>query len=144
MKNGLENISAPSVGQHGREVSFLYISHRAAWVSSNGPMLALHTFAWHMKAMVGLFHVAKEDSGTRMIKRQETKFWSSSGEPSSGGKLKDQILVPKTKFWLVNKWMRMDVSDVKHGLTPNSGFIGTRTTIAHLNEIFNKIHEYFN
>ena len=72
---------------------FLYTTHGAAWVSSNGPMLALHTFAWHMKAMVGLFHVAKEDSGTRMIKRQETKFWSSSGEPSSGGKLKDQILV---------------------------------------------------
>ena len=52
---------------------FLYISHRAAWVSSNGPMLALHTFAWHMKAMVGLFHVAMDDSGARMI---ETIFWS--------------------------------------------------------------------
>ena len=52
---------------------FLYITHGAAWVSSNGPTLALHTFAWHMKAMVGLFHVAMDDSGARMI---ETIFWS--------------------------------------------------------------------
>ena len=29
--------------------------------------------AWHMKAMVGLFHVAMDDSGARMI---ETIFWS--------------------------------------------------------------------
>ena len=52
---------------------FLYNTHGAAWVSSNGPALALHTSAWHMKAMVGLFHVAMDDSGARMI---ETIFWS--------------------------------------------------------------------
>ena len=80
--------------------------------------------------MVCLFHVAKEDSGTRMIKRQETKFWSSSGEPSSGGKLKDQILVPKTKFWLVNKWMRMDVSTthVKSSRVPKPPPCGSSTS----------------
>ena len=84
---------------------FLYISHRAAWVSSNGPMLALHT-AWHMKAMVGLFHVAKEDSGARMIKRQETKFWSSSGEPSSGGKLKALPTV-RQRLSMEQRWCQL-------------------------------------
>ena len=92
---------------------FLYITHGAAWVSSNGPTLALHTFAWHMKAMVGLFHVAMDDSGARMI---ETIFWSGHQKmvflflPSGGGKLKDQIMVQKTRIWSFKIRMRMDVS----------------------------------
>ena len=68
-------------------------------------MLALHT-AWHMKAMVGLFHVAKEDSGARMIKRQETKFWSSSGEPSSGGKLKALPTV-RQRLSMEQRWCQL-------------------------------------
>ena len=36
------------------------------------------------------------------------------------------------------------LSAVKLGLPPFLDFIGTRIIIAHLDELFNKIHEYFN
>ena len=81
---------------------FVYPSRRAAWEAFHGPALGAHTFGWHTKAIVGLFHVAMDDSGARMI---ETIFWS--GHQKNGlfvfalrrGKIERPDLVQKTRIW---------------------------------------------
>ena len=76
---------------------FLYNTHGAAWVSSNGPALALHTSAWHMKAMVGLFHVAMDDSGAGCQLSLDLKNRTPCGEPLREGKQGSPNSDPKMK-----------------------------------------------
>ena len=68
----------------------MYPSRRAAWEAFHGPALGAHTFGWHTKAIVGLFHVAMDDSGAGMMSLLDSVLRTFNFvHPEQGGRFSD-------------------------------------------------------
>ena len=91
---------------------FVYPSRRAAWGAFHGPALGALTFGWHTKAMVGLFHVAMDDSGAGMpTQLRLLKIGNVAESPLKEGKQQESPISDlKMKNRTFKIRMRMDVS----------------------------------
>jgi hypothetical protein len=87
----------------------VYPSRRAAWEAFHGPALGAHTFGWHTKAIVGLFHVAMDDSGAGMMSLLDSVLRTFNFVHPEGGKLKLRKTNPKCVKRTFKIRMRMDV-----------------------------------